>query len=100
MRSTSGVASGPVSFMELFDHMTEVVKQGETRRGANMGILGASHPDIIDFVKAKTEGGKLTNFNISVGIPDAFMEALRAEANWDLVNPRTSSTLGSPPKTR
>lgn len=91
VRSTSGVASGPISFMELFDHTTEVVKQGGTRRGANMGILEASHPDIIDFVKTKTESGKLTNFNISVGIPNSFMEALAANASWDLINPRTGT---------
>ena len=89
VRSTSGVASGPISFMELFDHTTEVVKQGGTRRGANMGILEASHPDIVSFVKAKTESGKLTNFNISVGVPDAFMKAVQEDADWDLVNPRT-----------
>jgi Ribonucleotide reductase, alpha subunit len=89
VRSTSGVASGPVSFMELFDHTTEVVKQGGIRRGANMGILEVSHPDIEEFVKAKTEKGKLTNFNISVGITDAFMEALQAGEDWVLANPRT-----------
>jgi ribonucleoside-diphosphate reductase alpha chain len=89
VRSTSGVASGPISFMELFDHTTEVVKQGGTRRGANMGILEASHPDIIDFVKMKIEGAKLTNFNISVGIPDSFMKAVQDGGDWDLVNPRT-----------
>ncbi len=93
VRSTSGVASGPVSFMELFDHTTEVVKQGGTRRGANMGILDASHPDVIDFVKAKTESAKLTNFNISVGIPDAFMQAVKDDADWDLRNPRTGEIV-------
>ncbi|MDR1886123.1 MAG: vitamin B12-dependent ribonucleotide reductase [Synergistaceae bacterium] len=89
VRSTSGVASGPISFMELFDHTTEVVKQGGTRRGANMGILEASHPDIVEFIKAKTEKNKLTNFNISVGVSDAFMRAVAEDGDWRLVNPRT-----------
>lgn len=97
VRSTSGVASGPVSFMELFDHTTEVVKQGGIRRGANMGILEVSHPDIEEFVKAKTEKGKLTNFNISVGITDAFMEALQAGEEWVLVNPRTGEQMNRIP---
>jgi ribonucleoside-diphosphate reductase alpha chain len=89
VRSTSGVASGPISFMELFDHTTEVVKQGGTRRGANMGILSVSHPDIKTFITIKKETAKLTNFNISVGLPDAFMKAVEDGADWDLVNPRT-----------
>ncbi len=95
VRSTSGVASGPISFMELFDHTTEVVKQGGTRRGANMGILAATHPDVLSFVKAKTENNKLTNFNLSVGVPDAFIEAVRANADWDLVNPRTGEVANT-----
>ena len=88
VRSTSGVASGPISFMELFDHTTEVVKQGGTRRGANMGILEVSHPDIKTFITIKKETTKLTNFNISVGLPDAFMKAVENDREWDLINPR------------
>ena len=95
VRSTSGIASGPISFMELFDHTTEVVKQGGTRRGANMGILDVSHPYIVSFVKAKTEGSRLSNFNISVGIPDSFMAAVQNDQDWTLVNPRTKERAGT-----
>ncbi|MDR2779522.1 MAG: vitamin B12-dependent ribonucleotide reductase [Synergistaceae bacterium] len=97
VRSTSGVASGPISFMELFDHTTEVVKQGGTRRGANMGILEVSHPDIETFINIKKEGSKLSNFNISVGLPDGFMKALENGGEWNLVNPRTGETTCSVP---
>lgn len=89
VRSTQGVASGPVSFMEVFDRCTEVVKQGGMRRGANMGILRCDHPDLVEFVRAKTNDGRLSNFNISVGVTDAFMEAVSQDADWDLINPRT-----------
>jgi ribonucleoside-diphosphate reductase alpha chain len=97
VRSTSGVASGPISFMELFDHTTEVVKQGGTRRGANMGILDVSHPDIKTFITIKKESKKLSNFNISVGITDAFMKAVEKSENWNLVNPRTGEKTVSVP---
>lgn len=87
--STNGVASGPISFMGMFDQATDVVMQGGMRRGANMGILNADHPDVFDFIKAKTEEGKLKNFNISVGASDKFMRAVQDDDDWDLLNPRT-----------
>ncbi len=93
--STKGEASGPVSFMEIFDKATGVIVQGGRRRGANMGILRCDHPDILEFVEAKLEKDRLSNFNVSVGATDKFMEAVIRDRPYDLINPRTGKKTGS-----
>ncbi|MBW3002534.1 adenosylcobalamin-dependent ribonucleoside-diphosphate reductase [Candidatus Woesearchaeota archaeon] len=93
VKTTKGKASGPISFMTVFDKTTEVIKQGGKRRGANMGILHVSHPDIVEFINSKTEEGMLKNFNISVAVTEDFMEAVNKNKEFWLINPRTKQKI-------
>jgi ribonucleoside-diphosphate reductase alpha chain len=93
VRSTKGVASGPVTFATIFDQTTNVIKQGGKRRGANMGVLRVDHPDIVEFITAKAQQNVLTNFNLSVAVTDNFMEAVQKGKDFELINPRTGKAV-------
>jgi len=91
--STKGFASGPISFMSIFDKATGVIVQGGRRRGANMGVLQCDHPDIVDFIEAKSDGDKFSNFNLSIGATDKFMRAVKRDTDFSLLNPRTGKEV-------
>src|SRR5208283_3314927 len=91
--STKGISSGPVSFMMNFNTATETIKQGGTRRGANMGMLRIDHPDIMEFIKCKDDGKQFQNFNISVGLTEAFMKAVEENRGYELINPKTKKAV-------
>ena len=93
--TTGGVASGPVSFLRIFNTATEQIKQGGTRRGANMGILRIDHPDIMEFIRAKEQEGEFVNFNLSVALTEKFMEAVEKGEDYDLIDPHSGAARGT-----
>lgn len=97
IKETGGFSSGPLSFIEIFDHATEKIRQGGKRRGANMGVLNVDHPDITDFIRVKSKANAFRNFNFSVGVTDAFMEAVEKEEDWPLLHPVTGKQIQTIP---
>ena len=93
VRSTNGVSSGPISFLKVYNAATDAVKQGGTRRGANMAILNVDHPQILEFIQCKADPKELTNFNISVGVSEAYMQAVLNDNDYDLISPHSGKVI-------